>query len=102
MASVELARAAVEDLDELIRTHSLPPDTRAQVGRALRALEDFPLMGPALSGRWDGFRFLLGPWRWLILVYVFIEADDRVVVVTVQDARSSTAPGTQPGRSVGG
>ena len=83
--------AAVEDLDGLIRTHSLPADTRARVARALKALERFPLMGPALSGRWEGFRFVLGPWRWLLLVYVFIEQEDRVVVVTVQDARSSTA-----------
>lgn len=91
MARVELAVAAVEDLDSLIRTHSLPADTRARVARSLRALERFPLMGPALSGRWEGFRFVLGPWRWLLLVYVFIESEDRVVVVTVQDARSSTA-----------
>jgi len=48
-------------------------------------------MGPELGGRWEGFRFLLGPWRWLLLVYVFIEAEDRAVVVTIQDARSSTA-----------
>ncbi|MDQ3768933.1 MAG: type II toxin-antitoxin system RelE/ParE family toxin [Actinomycetota bacterium] len=91
MASVELAAAAVEDLDGLIRTHSLPADTRARVARSLRALERFPLMGPELGGRWEGLRFLLGPWRWLLLVYVFIESEDRVVVVTVQDARSSAA-----------
>jgi hypothetical protein len=48
-------------------------------------------MGPALPGRWEGFRFVLGPWRWMLLVYVFIETEDRVVVVTVQDGRSSTA-----------
>ena len=91
MTRVALAVAAVEDLDGLIRTHSLPADTLARVARSLRALERFPLMGPALSGRWEGYRFVLGPWRWLLLVYVFIEQEDRVVVVTVQDARSSTA-----------
>jgi hypothetical protein len=91
VARVELAVTAVEDLAGLIRTHSLPANTRARVVRSLRALERFPLMGPALSGRWEGFRFLLGPWRWLVLVYVFIESEDRVVVVTIQDARSSTA-----------
>jgi hypothetical protein len=91
VARVELAVTAVEDLAGLIRTHSLPADTRARVVRSLRALERFPLMGPALSGRWEGFRFLLGPWRWLVLVYVFIESEDRVVVVTIQDARSSAA-----------
>jgi hypothetical protein len=91
MASVELARAAVEDLDSLIRTHSLPPDTRARVARSLRPLERFPRMGMALQGRWEGFRVLLGPWRWLRFVYVYIEAEERVVVVTIQDARSATA-----------
>lgn len=97
MARVELARAAVEDLDRLVHTHSLPSDTRVRVARSLRPLERFPLLGPALGGRWEGYRFLLGPWRWLVLVCVHLEAEDRVVVVTVQDARSSTAPvGTRP------
>lgn len=91
MAAVELATAAVEDLDELIVTHTLPADTRARVARSLRPLERFPLMGPELHGRWHGFRFLLGPWRWLLLVYVYIESDERVVVVTIQDGRSSNA-----------
>jgi hypothetical protein len=91
VASVELAIAAVEDLEHLIRTHSLPPNTRERVAQSLRGLERFPLMGPALDGRWEGFRFLLGPWRWLLLVYVFLEAENRVVIVTIQDARTSTA-----------
>lgn len=97
MASVELARAAIEDLDGLVRTHSLPANTRARVARSLRPLERFPLMGVPLAGRWDGFRVLLGPWRWLLLVYVYFEAEDRVVVVTVQDARSE-ASATTTGR----
>jgi hypothetical protein len=87
---VELAAAAVDDLDALIRTHSLLADTRTRVARSLRALERFPLLGPALEGHWDGFRFLLGPWRWLVIVYAYLESEDRVVVVTIQDARSST------------
>jgi hypothetical protein len=91
VARVELADAAVEDLEILIRTHSLPADTRPRVARSLRPLERFPLLGPALSGRWEGFRFVLGPWRWMVLVYVVVEAEDRVVVVSVQDGRSSSA-----------
>ena len=93
MARVEFAAAAVEDLDTLIRTHSLPADTRVRVARSLRPLARFPNIGPALAGRWDGFRFVLGPWRWMILVYVVIEDEDegRVVIVTVQDARTSVA-----------
>lgn len=83
--------AAVEDLDALISSHSLPADTRLRVARSLRGLEQFPLMGAQLDGRWENFRFVLGPWRWLLLVYVFIESEDRVVVVTIQDGRSSAA-----------
>ena len=94
MATVELAAAAVEDLDALIATHSLPADTRAHVVRSLRALRRFPLMGLELAGRWEGLRFLLGPWRWLLLIYVYLEPEDRVVVVTIQDARASTAATT--------
>jgi len=91
VARVELAESAVEDLDQLIRTHSLPGDTRARVARSLRSLGEFPLLGPELTGKWEGLRFLLGPWRWLLIVYVHLEQQDRVVVVTIQDARSSAA-----------
>ena len=91
MPRVELAAAAVEDLRTLIRTHSLPADTASRVARSLRPLERFPLLGPELTGRWEAFRFVLGPWRWMLLVYVVLEPGDRVVVVTIQDARSSTA-----------
>lgn len=91
MARVELAAAAVADLDRLIRTHSLPADTRPRVARALAPLRPFPRLGPELTGRWRGFRFLLGPWRWMLILYVFLEEEDRVVIVTIQDARSSSA-----------
>jgi plasmid stabilization system protein ParE len=91
VAQVELARAAVDDLDELVRTQSLPGDTRKRVRDVLEPLQQFPRLGPQLAGRWQGFRFILGPWRWMLLVYIFDEECDRVVVVTVQDARTSTA-----------
>ena len=84
--------AAVEDLERLILTHSLPADTVARVKRSLRPLEPFPLIGAPLEGRWTGFRFVLGPWRWLIAVYVFDQEADQVSVVTIQDARSSRSP----------
>lgn len=83
MARVELSATAVADLDTLILTHSLPDDTRERVRRSLRPLGQFPRMGPELSGRWGGMRFVLGPWRWMLLVYAFLEAEDRVVVVTI-------------------
>ena len=89
MTRVELAAAAVEDLDRLIRSHSLPTDTRDRIKRSVAPLERFPLLGAELGGRWSGLRFLLGPWRWMILVYIYLEDDDRAVIVTVQDGRSS-------------
>jgi hypothetical protein len=88
---VEVSEAAVDDLAKLIRTHSLPTNTIERVQRSLRPLERFPRMGAELAGRWSGFRFLVGPWRWMILVYVFIEDEDRAVVVTIQDGRSSAS-----------
>jgi hypothetical protein len=48
-------------------------------------------MGAELSAGWRPFRFVLGPWRWLLIVYAYDEADDLVVVATIQDARSSSA-----------
>ena len=92
MARVALSEGAVDDLERRIRTHSLPADTRERVKRSLRPLERFPLLGAELSGRWAGFRFLLGPWRWMILVYMYLEDDERVVVVSVEDGRSARAP----------
>jgi hypothetical protein len=88
---VELNLAAVENLDRMIVTHSLPSDTRARVKRSLGILEQFPLVGSQLEGRWQPLRLLIGPWRWLLLVYLYDEHDDLIVVVTIQDARSSSA-----------
>jgi mRNA-degrading endonuclease RelE of RelBE toxin-antitoxin system len=91
MARVELAQTAVDDLERLISTHSLPPDTTERVKRSLRTLEDFPHIGAPLGGRWQGFRFLLGPWRWMLIVYEYFDDEERVVVVAIQDGRSSRA-----------
>jgi len=91
VAKVELATAAVEDLERLVVTLTLSADTRERVRRSLTALEQFPRLGPELTGRWSGLRFILGPWRWMLIVYQFDELGDRVTVVTIQDARSSRA-----------
>jgi plasmid stabilization system protein ParE len=91
MATVVLARSAVADLDRLIVTHSLRATTRPRVRTSLEPLVTFPKLGPALTGRWQGFRFILGPWPWMILVYVHEDGTDRVSVVTIQDARSARA-----------
>jgi hypothetical protein len=88
---VELNLAAVEGLDRMIVTHSLPSDTRARVQRSLRILEQFPLVGRQLEGQWQHFRFIIGPWRWLLLVYTHDGQRDVVSVVSIEDARSSAA-----------
>ena len=75
----------------MIVTHSLPSDTRLRVGRSLRVLEQFPRIGRQLEGRWEPMRFILGPWRWMLIIYSYEEPDDLVLVVTFQDARSSAA-----------
>lgn len=88
---VEVARAAVEDLERLTAVLSLPRDTAERVRAAIEPLREFPRLGPELSGRWAGTRFALGPWRWMLVVYEYDEDADRVVVLTIQDSRASSA-----------
>lgn len=89
MATVVLAEPALADLDRLIATHSLPATTRGRVRASLEPLASFPLIGPMLTGRWHGFRFILGPWPWMLVVYEYDESIDQVGVVTIQDSRSA-------------
>lgn len=91
MARVELARTAVEDLDRLIAVLTLPANTRARLRQTLAVLGEFPDLGTPLTGRWQGLRFILGPWRWMLVVHEHHTDEDRVVILTIQDARSSTA-----------
>ena len=90
MAKVRLSVPAVDDLDRMIVTHSLPVDTRLRVQRSLRILEQFPRIGRQLEGRWAPMRVILGPWRWMLIIYSY-EPDDVVLIVAFQDARSSAA-----------
>ncbi|MBA3808208.1 MAG: hypothetical protein H0X28_07420 [Solirubrobacterales bacterium] len=91
MARVELTLVAVENLERMILTHSLPRDTRLRLRKSLRVLKEFPLIGRQLSGEWQDMRFVLGPWRWLLVVYHYDQSEERVFVVTIQDARSHAA-----------
>jgi plasmid stabilization system protein ParE len=94
VASVIVTPTASRNLAELIEAHSLPGTTRERVRRALEPLAQFPLLGASLEGRWKGFRFILGPWRWMLVVYRYDEGLDQVAVVTIQDARSARSPTT--------
>jgi hypothetical protein len=91
MATVVVAERARVDLNEMILTHSLPASTRDRVRTALGPLAGFSLLGPALTGRWHGLRFMLGPWPWMLLIYEYDETTDQVSVVTIQDSKSARA-----------
>lgn len=87
MAELVVTSTALAELEHLIRTHSLPPDTKERFKLAVRDLSRFPELGASMEGKWRGFRFVLGPWRWMIVVYHYEPAEDIVAVVTVQDGR---------------
>lgn len=92
MARVIVTPEAVAALDRLIVSHSLPADTRERFRCSIKPLETFPRLGRELEGGdYDGLRFVLGPWRWLVVVYAYDQADGVLGILTVQDARSSTA-----------
>jgi len=91
VAAIILTPTALHRFERLIETHSLPADTRTRLRRSLHPLEAFPLLGAPLHGRWVPFRFVLGPWRWMIVVYACDEEQDRVLIVTIQDARTAEA-----------
>lgn len=91
MAIVVVTETARADLDRLIQTNALPLSTRTRVRAAVEPLARFPLLGRPLTGQWISCRVVLGPWPWLLLVHVYDEGTDRVVLVTVQDSRSARA-----------
>ena len=91
MPAIEVTRLARDELRDLTKTRQLPVDTRDRISRTLLTLEEFPRAGKQLSGVWRDCRAVIGPWGWLIVVYMYIEAEGRVVVVAFHDARTSDA-----------
>jgi mRNA-degrading endonuclease RelE of RelBE toxin-antitoxin system len=91
MFAIQVTRQARDELRDLIKTRQLPADTPERVSHTLLTLEEFPRAGKQLSGVWRGCRALIGPWGWMIVVYMYIEVEDRVVVIAFHDARTSDA-----------
>ena len=91
MPVIEVTRRARDQLRALIESRRLPADTRKRVTRSLLILEEFPRAGKQLAGVWRDCRALIGPWGWLIIVYLYMDAEDRVVVIAFHDARTSDA-----------
>ena len=100
MPTIEVTRLARDELRNLIETRQLPTDTPERVSRSLLTLDEFPRAGKQLSGVWRDCRALIGPWAWLIVVYMYIQAEDRVVIIAFHDARTSDA--AIAGRESGG
>ena len=98
MPRVELTRGAVEDLERLILTHSLPADTRDRIRRSLRPLGQFPRLGAVIDDRRPEERFLIGPWHWLVIVYEYRDADGRIVILSIEDGRSAKAVAARPAK----
>jgi plasmid stabilization system protein ParE len=88
MATVLVSPRARRNLERLIQTHSLPVSTVSRFAASIGPLATFPAIGAPLGGRWSGYRFILGPWRWMLIVYEYQEDQDLVGIVTVQDARA--------------
>lgn len=92
MARVVVTRSAAGDLSDLVRTHRLPADTTRRVARSLQPLTEFPELGAGLGGTLAPRRFILGPWRWMVVVYRYDPGRDLVAVLAIVDARSSSSP----------
>lgn len=91
MASVLVSPRARRNLQRLIATRSLPASTVSRFRASIEPLATFPAIGVPLAGRWSGYRFIIGPWRWMLIVYEYDQDRDLVGIVTVQDTRSSSA-----------
>jgi plasmid stabilization system protein ParE len=93
MTRLEWSERALSELDQLVLSHHLPPDTRDRIESSARPLERFPRFGPEIGELPDGaeLRFLIGPWPWLVIVYLYLEAEDRIGVVAIEDGRAATS-----------
>jgi plasmid stabilization system protein ParE len=91
MARVVVAQRARTDLAELVQTRSLPADTALRVRASIEPLASFPQIGKRLTGRWRGFRVVLGPWPWMLIVCLYDEPTNTVAIAAIHDARGASS-----------
>jgi plasmid stabilization system protein ParE len=91
MARVVVAQRARKDLAELIQTRSLPVDTASRVRSSIEPLASFPQIGKLLTRRWRGFRLILDPWPWMLIVYLYDEPTNTVAILAIHDAREASS-----------
>lgn len=94
---VVVTETAAAHLLTLIKVLSLPTDTSERVRASLARLSEFSTVGVLLPEPYAAheLRFILGPWRWMLIVYQVIEANNQVIVVAIEDARMSTSVTTR-------
>lgn len=95
MASVIVTPTAQRNLDDITATHTLPETTLDRFGESVAPLRQFPRMGTIVSRRTGDLRYILGPWRWMIILYRYYEDADQVRIVSVHDGRSARSPRTR-------
>ena len=74
----------------MVELYGLPGNTRRRVAGCVEHLIHYPDSGALLPGRWEGYRFVLGPWTWMLIIYEVID-DDLVAVVAFEDSRTGSA-----------
>jgi hypothetical protein len=87
---IEFSPGALRMLDRLVELYELPPDSRSRVVRYVAHLGAFPDSGAPLGGEWEGYRFVLGPWPWLAIIYEIVN-DQLVAIVAFEDTRGAGA-----------
>jgi len=71
---------------------AFPPTRPTESSDRSKPLARFPQLGREIEGgRWGGFRFILGPWPWLIILYRYDPAADHVMVVLIEDGRAASS-----------
>ena len=97
MTPLEWSEQSLLGLERLRLSHSLPADSRARIEESAAPLAQFPRLGPELQSRAEGeLRFLIGPWPWLVIVYLYRPNEDLLVIVSIEDGRAADA--TIPGQ----
>lgn len=91
MAQIVVTEQAARDPDLLIEFLTLPESTGDRVRNRLVLLSRAPAAGKSLGPPFGAARWIVGPWKWMVIVYVFDASDDRVDVVAFQDGRSHAA-----------
>lgn len=69
MARVAFSPEALEQLRRMIEDRAPVPDAYLRVKNSVALLRDFPRAGVPLEDELTGLQSILGPWRWMRIIY---------------------------------